>query len=859
MTVRTVPAPLQTHVDGAVTQITTLMRVTWETGEIFHFTDHDVDVPFGGDTYRAALGYSRTDIANSTNLTVDSLDASGLLDAREINEADMRAGCWDHSKVRIIEVNWGDPDGDGSVTVRLGWFGEVIFDEQSQTFSVELRGLTQAFSQNIIEKTSPGCRYDVGDARCNRDDIVPINPPDIADSTAYAVGDVVKVRQPVDDVAVLHAPGVIDADDDSQFAATGTLGSDATAADTNKLKNLAGNFRFQPVGGPTQNPSNSFVSWPDASQYAIGLEPFDIEFWFNADAIFTGDVGPVLASHYDAPTQQRSWIVYIGSSTEPNPGLQFVQYNGTAAVINRLIIPPVEFTPRINQFYHLRITRDHKYQLRIFIDGFLRALAFFPFDFFDSTAPIRLGMFNSTAGGNRHFEGTIEDFRIVVGDPVSTKEFTPPTAPLASTFTDTLTFQEDYQDTNYRVITAGTTGASNVANFPTILDTVATGPIQIDVTAANELTRLSGSFIDDGWETDMVYRGSGFTDPANNIIASRILTVTALVITTTSSPLVVETGTGDEVIAHVAWDNGVEFAPEDALHVAGVVLEVISPSKIKVGAPSGPGSGLLRPPIALQNPGFENGTLAPWTHVSGGAPTIEAPGRIGNVGCNLISTFAGDWVCDMQTGTTIRQRIDVTEWAAEIDPGTETIQIQWWFRDWDCFATNFDITRINFRWLDKDLALISSTTGANFGQTNGLWAQKSQINTIPTLTRFIEIDCFVGNHFNGATVDEFKVTTSFVDSSSFQNDDFNYSVLSAESGQNAGKGWEVKDFETQTKDFTLYLPAPFPWRVGDLVRVHIGCDRELTTCIRLKNSINYGGFMHVKGDDEFLSYPDSPV
>ncbi len=65
--------------------------------------------------------------------------------------------------------------------MRRGWFGEVTLSEQG-IFRTELRGLTQALSQRIGELYSPECRADLGDHRCK----VPIHPPEIARSTAYA-------------------------------------------------------------------------------------------------------------------------------------------------------------------------------------------------------------------------------------------------------------------------------------------------------------------------------------------------------------------------------------------------------------------------------------------------------------------------------------------------------------------------------------------------------------------------------------------------------------------------------------------------------------------------------------------------
>ena len=69
-----------------------------------------------------------------------------------------------------------------------GQFGEVVLTEQG-VFRTELRGMTQALQQRIGELYSPECRADLGDHRCK----VPVNPPEIARSTAYLAGDVVRI------------------------------------------------------------------------------------------------------------------------------------------------------------------------------------------------------------------------------------------------------------------------------------------------------------------------------------------------------------------------------------------------------------------------------------------------------------------------------------------------------------------------------------------------------------------------------------------------------------------------------------------------------------------------------------------
>ncbi|GAA0650966.1 hypothetical protein GCM10009424_29930 [Sphingomonas ursincola] len=181
-------AALAAHLAGPVTTLATCWRISRIDGKEFFFTDHDRDLPFEGNVYKASSGYSRTAIANDAGLSVDNLDVEGVFDSEAIAEEELRAGLFDQAEVRIFLVNWADP-AMGALRMRRGWFGEVVLTEQG-IFRTELRGMTQALQQRIGELYSPECRADLGDHRCK----VPVNPPEIARSTAYIVGDVVRVR-----------------------------------------------------------------------------------------------------------------------------------------------------------------------------------------------------------------------------------------------------------------------------------------------------------------------------------------------------------------------------------------------------------------------------------------------------------------------------------------------------------------------------------------------------------------------------------------------------------------------------------------------------------------------------------------
>lgn len=608
---RTVPSGLQSHLDGATTSTATLWHITRQDGAVLRFTDHDADITFDGNTYVAAVGYQRTDIASNATLAVDSLDVQGILNSAEIAETDLRGGRYDYAEVRISLVNWKDPDGDGEVSLRKGWFGEIIFDENSGTFSTELRGLSQVFSQNIVEQYGRNCRYDLGDGRCNRDNTLPILPDVLQASTTYAVGDIVRAPRP-------------------------------------------------------------------------------------------GAASPAIT--------------------------------------------------------------------------------------------------------------------------------------------------EDYQDTHYEVTTAGSTG-TGVDNFPTSFATVATPATALAVDDTNTFSRAAGSFLDDGWEVDMVFASAGFTDGANNG-TFRIAALTALTIDITASTLVAEAGTGDETLTHIAENNGVVFSVNNALRVAGEVIEVISQSQFIVGPPAG--GGLLKDPLYLENAGFETGDFSGWTiTVPGGDPgnsIVTSPVRSGSYACRVAQNWIPDGVTEM-----IQTR-DVSVYAAQIDAGGQTITVSWWH--WGSGGTS-GFSSIDFDYLDDADAVISTTEGAEYHTLSGTFQQRSQVGAIPANTRKIIVTLWGGGQVSQQYVDDFTVSSSLADTD-FPDDEFNYGVLTFDSGLNAGLSMDVKDYAALAKTFSLYLPMPYTVAVGDKLGVHIGCSKEPSRCLALDNKLNFGGFEFIPGDDEFLRYPDSP-
>lgn len=160
---KTAGTNLATHIGGETTTLATCWKVTRKDGAVFGFTDFDKDLTIDSLLYQAQSGYTRSAIHTISNLAVDNLDIESALDSETLNAADLRAGIWDGAAIEIFIVNWSNL-ANGKIILKRGTVGEV--ELKDTVFRAELRGLTQALSQQIVELYTPDCRAELGDARC---------------------------------------------------------------------------------------------------------------------------------------------------------------------------------------------------------------------------------------------------------------------------------------------------------------------------------------------------------------------------------------------------------------------------------------------------------------------------------------------------------------------------------------------------------------------------------------------------------------------------------------------------------------------------------------------------------------------
>lgn len=104
---------------------------------------------------------------------------------------DVYAGTFEGMQITLYVFNHADPSVGG---MQLGPYtvGEISYDDRGKISVFEVRGILQRAKEITVEELSVSCRSDLGDMRpgfCS----LPLYPDDVARSTAYAVGDYVRV------------------------------------------------------------------------------------------------------------------------------------------------------------------------------------------------------------------------------------------------------------------------------------------------------------------------------------------------------------------------------------------------------------------------------------------------------------------------------------------------------------------------------------------------------------------------------------------------------------------------------------------------------------------------------------------
>ena len=210
---KAIGAQWQADLAAAKTGATQTTCMCWKIervtdGKVFYFTDADRVIPFDGNHYLTTTGFNRSALKTTGDLAAEGMSVVGIFDNSAIEKEDLVKGLFDGAKITIFLLDYEDIP-KGPIDVGYGRFGAVT-QTTGNTFKTEFRDLTQILNQQQGDVRTPLCRAELGDDLCNnastllpsgKRNPVPIDVPERQDSTAYSLGDVVKVKTRSDPLA----------------------------------------------------------------------------------------------------------------------------------------------------------------------------------------------------------------------------------------------------------------------------------------------------------------------------------------------------------------------------------------------------------------------------------------------------------------------------------------------------------------------------------------------------------------------------------------------------------------------------------------------------------------------------------
>lgn len=156
-----------------------LWKITRSDGNIFGFTDRDIDLKYdNGDgdgeiTYKASTGFINSPIDKTADGAIDNLQALGLygtVDLEDIQKTELFEGRFEGATLKIMLVDAEDRDATDVITAGEdyelfhGQIGNII--DKGQYFEAEIIGDDRKLNQYVGRIIQPLCDAVLFDSRC---------------------------------------------------------------------------------------------------------------------------------------------------------------------------------------------------------------------------------------------------------------------------------------------------------------------------------------------------------------------------------------------------------------------------------------------------------------------------------------------------------------------------------------------------------------------------------------------------------------------------------------------------------------------------------------------------------------------
>lgn len=150
------------YLEREVTTLAWCWRLALADGRVLGFTSCDMDLIIDGETYESCTGFAPTAVSSSNDLATDNLDVDGMISSERITEEDIFLGVYDNAKIRIFICDYEHTE--NHFILREGTVGKITAGKTA--FKAEIRGLMDAYQQQVGQTYQRKCRARLGDAQC---------------------------------------------------------------------------------------------------------------------------------------------------------------------------------------------------------------------------------------------------------------------------------------------------------------------------------------------------------------------------------------------------------------------------------------------------------------------------------------------------------------------------------------------------------------------------------------------------------------------------------------------------------------------------------------------------------------------
>lgn len=189
---RTVSAALKAAMSATPHTLGWLGQFVFSDGTTIRVSATGNDASFSGHTWTADKSFKGSTLKFAGDGTVPDGDVTAPTAISDAYDAeDVYAGTFEGMEITLFLISFDSPS-DGGMQIGPYTVSEINYDDRGKIATFEVRGLLQKAKTITVEELSVSCRSDLGDQRpgfCK----LPLYPDDVQRSTAYAVGDYVRV------------------------------------------------------------------------------------------------------------------------------------------------------------------------------------------------------------------------------------------------------------------------------------------------------------------------------------------------------------------------------------------------------------------------------------------------------------------------------------------------------------------------------------------------------------------------------------------------------------------------------------------------------------------------------------------